>query len=184
MNRLQKKCLIATVGVHLLLLLILIVGPAFFAPRPKADDLQVLDVIPANLIDAAFSSGVANAAPPPPAPVTPPTPPTPPPPVPVVVPPAPVPEPVKPVRNVEKPDLKPVEPVAKPPDHKIILKPVVRNAPKNTTAAADPKASSNLANVTGPSPGTVRSTTQASRSACKSRSRRPLPGRASTDVGA
>jgi len=140
MNRLQKKCLIATVGVHLLLLLILIVGPAFFAPRPKADDLQVLDVIPANLIDAAFSSGVANAAPPPPAPVTPPTPPTPPPPVPVVVPPAPVPEPVKPVRNVEKPDLKPVEPVAKPPDHKIILKPVVRNAPKNTTAAADPKA--------------------------------------------
>ena len=69
MNRLQKKCVIATAGVHLLLLVILIVGPAFFEPRPKADDMQVLDVIPANLIDAAFNSGVRDAQPPPPAPV-------------------------------------------------------------------------------------------------------------------
>ncbi len=30
MNRLQKKCLMATVGVHLLLIVILLVGPAFF----------------------------------------------------------------------------------------------------------------------------------------------------------
>jgi len=67
------------VGVHLLLGVILVVGPAFFYSKPKADDLQVLDVIPANLIDAAFNSGVANAAPLPPAPVTlpPPPPPTP-----------------------------------------------------------------------------------------------------------
>ena len=64
MNRLQKKCVLATAGVHLLLLVILLVGPAFFAPRPKADDLQVLDVIPANLIDAPFTSGVRNAQPP------------------------------------------------------------------------------------------------------------------------
>ena len=87
MNRLQKKCVLATAGVHLLLLVILMVGPAFFEPRPKADDLQVLDVIPANLIDAPFTSGVRNAQPPPPAPVvTPPAPqppPTPPPPKPV-----------------------------------------------------------------------------------------------------
>ena len=66
MNRLQKKCVIATAGVHLLLIVILFVGPAFFYPKPKADDLPVLDVIPANLIDAAFNSGVANATPPPP----------------------------------------------------------------------------------------------------------------------
>jgi TonB family protein len=72
MNRLQKKCVIATTGVHLLLIVILFVGPAFFYSKPKADDLQVLDVIPANLIDAPFNSGVANATPPPPAPVTPP----------------------------------------------------------------------------------------------------------------
>jgi TonB family protein len=77
MNRLQKKCVIATAGVHLLLLVVLFVGPAFFYSKPKADDLQVLEVIPANLIDAPFNSGVANATPPPPAPVTPPQPPPP-----------------------------------------------------------------------------------------------------------
>jgi TonB family protein len=77
MNRLQKKCVIATAGVHLLLIVILFVGPAFFYSKPKADDLQVLDVIPANLIDAPFNSGVANATPPPPAPVAPPPPPPP-----------------------------------------------------------------------------------------------------------
>src|ERR1019366_8061066 len=68
MNRLQKKCVIGTAGVHLLLGVILVVVPAFFYSKPKADDLQVLDVIPANLIDAAFNSGVANAGPPPPPP--------------------------------------------------------------------------------------------------------------------
>ncbi len=89
MNRLQKKCVLATAGVHLLLLVILVVGPAFFQPRPKADDTQVLDIIPANLIDAPFTSGVRNAQPPAPAPVvTPPQPqPTPPAPQPVVTPP-------------------------------------------------------------------------------------------------
>jgi len=90
MNRLQKKCVMATAGVHLLLLVILFVGPAFFYSRPKADDLQVLDVIPAHLIDAAFNSGVANATPPPPAPVTPP------PPAPAVTPPAPLPPKMEP----------------------------------------------------------------------------------------
>ena len=75
MNRLQKKCVIATAGFHLLLLVILFVGPAFFNSEPKTDDSQVLDVIPANLIDAAFNSGVKNATPPAPTPiVTPPQP--------------------------------------------------------------------------------------------------------------
>ena len=100
---------------------ILIFGPAFFNQQPKPDNTQVLDVIPANLIDAAFNSGVRNATPPAPAPVvvpppqpTPPTPvvqpaPQPPAPKPVVTPPPtlterlkemftpePVPEPAKP----------------------------------------------------------------------------------------
>jgi TonB family protein len=113
MNRLQKKCVIATAGVHLLLIVILLVGPAFFYSKPKADDLQVLDVIPANLIDAPFNSGVANAQPPPPAPaVTPPQPqPAPPAPKPVATPPSFMqalekvfkPEPVKPAPNPEPP---------------------------------------------------------------------------------
>ena len=98
MNRLQKKCAIVTVGIHLLLLVILIVGPGFFAPKPKADNLPVLDVIPANLIDAAFNSGVRDAQPPPP--VVQPAP-QPPPPQLVVTPPAPP--------KVETPESKPVE---------------------------------------------------------------------------
>jgi TonB family protein len=72
MNRLQKKCVIGTVGIHLLLLLILIVGPAFYNQEPKNDDTQVLDVIPSNLIDANANSGVQGAQPPPtPKPITP-----------------------------------------------------------------------------------------------------------------
>ena len=72
MNRLQKKCVISTAGIHLLLLLILIVGPAFYNQEPKNDDTQVLDVIPSNLIDANANSGVQGAQPPPtPKPVTP-----------------------------------------------------------------------------------------------------------------
>jgi protein TonB len=134
MNRLQKKCVMATAGVHLLLLVILFVGPAFFYSRPKADDLQVLDVIPAHLIDAAFNSGVANAQPPPPAPAAPPQPP---PPVPVVTPPVPVPEkivkaePVKPPDKLSPDNLEPVK-TAKTEPRKIQISTqlVTRPAPK------------------------------------------------------
>ena len=150
MNRLQKKCLIATAGFHLLLLVILFVGPGFFTAKPKPDDTQVLDVIPANLIDAAFSSGVKNAQAPPPAPpqvkpiVTPP--PTPEPPKPAVTPPTFVekveklftPPPVK----LPPDDLTPVvKPSTKPPEH--IIKPdlthVTHVVPKNShlTETAD-----------------------------------------------
>src|SRR5271170_7081456 len=104
MNRLQKKCLMATAGIHLLLLVILFVGPAFFTPKTRTDDLQVLDVIPANLIDAPFNSGVKNAQPPPPVVQPAPQPPVP---KPAVTPPTFAqrleklftPEPVKPTQN-------------------------------------------------------------------------------------
>ena len=110
MNRLQKKCVMATVGIHLLLLVILIVGPAFFMPKSKPDDFHMLDVIPTTTIDEALNSGVQNAQPPPPAPVVPP--PQPPPPVPTPVVPTPTlaerleriikPEPVKPKPNQQR----------------------------------------------------------------------------------
>ena len=133
MNRLQRKCVIATAGIHLLLLLVLVFGSAFFTPRPKPDDTQLLDVIPSNLIDAAFSSGVRNATPPAPAPVMVP-PPLPAPPTPAVQP-APKP-PVKPA-----PDLTPVEKPAKSQPHKIQpdLTPTVRTAPKDSTRTANPQ---------------------------------------------
>jgi protein TonB len=137
MNRLQKKCVIGIAGGHLLLVVILVVGPAFFYSRPKADDMQVLDVIPANLIDAAFNSGVANATPPPPAPVTPPQPP---PPVPVVTPPAPLPEkvekaePVKPPDKLSPDNLMPVEKTPKNEPRKVQISTqlVARTAPKTS----------------------------------------------------
>lgn len=105
MNRLQKKCVMGTVGVHLLLFVILIVGPAFFNRQPKPDDNQVLDVIPANLVDAAVNSGVQDAQPPPPQPVAVPQPP-PPQPQPLQMPPLPP-------RTVQPPD--PTPPPVQPP---------------------------------------------------------------------
>jgi protein TonB len=154
MNRLQKKCFIATAGFHLLLLVILFVGPAFFSPKPKVDDSQVLDVIPANLIDAAFSSGVKRATPPPPTPVV--TPPQPVPP-PVITPPAPKPvvqppptpaptfvervetffkpEPVKPAKPEPTPVVKPA---ADKPKIKVNLTPTVRTVPNTTANTAKP----------------------------------------------
>jgi protein TonB len=142
MNRLQKKCVIGIAGVHLLLGVILVVGPAFFYSRPKADDMQVLDVIPANLIDAAFNSGVANAVPPPPAPVTPPQPP---PPVPVVTPPPPQPEKVEKAEPVKPPDklspdsLMPVVKTSKTEPRKIQINTqlVARTPPKASPNAND-----------------------------------------------
>ena len=141
MNRLQKKCVMATAGVHLLLIVILFVGPAFFYSKPRADDLQVLDVIPANLIDAPFNSGVANATPPPPAPVVTPTQPasqT------VEKPPSFMhelekvfkPEPVKPPDKLSPDNLKPVEKPAKTEPRKIQISTqlVTRTAPKNSPA--------------------------------------------------
>jgi protein TonB len=165
MNRLQKKCLIATAGSHLLLVVILIVGPAFFYAHPKPDDSQLLDVIPSMAIDAALSSGVKNAQPPPPAPVQPqqpPTPPTPPTPVQPQVPPtppAPTPKPepapsfVQKVETFFKPepkelppdDLKPVDTTSpakpkKPHKIEVDLKPVTRTAPKNSSHASQDQA--------------------------------------------
>lgn len=137
MNRLQKKCAIMTVGIHLLLLVILVVGPGFFAPKPRVDNLRVLDFIPANAVDAAIISGVRDAQPPPPTTVVTPLPAVPTPPQQVVTPPTRVdtPEPVRPVVREPTPDLQRVERPVKPPEHQIRpnLTPVVRNQPRNTT---------------------------------------------------
>lgn len=142
MNRLQKKCLIATTGFHLLLVVILIVGPGFFTEKPKPDDASILDVIPDQAIEATLTSGEKNAKPPAPTPIATPTPPVvPPPPQPepkpdVTPPPEPKPEPktftekVKEIFTPEpvKPDpdpepapkpVKPAKPVKPKPQHEI-----------------------------------------------------------------
>jgi TonB family protein len=145
MTRLQKKCLIAVAGTHLLVVVTLLCS-GFITSKPKPDDTQLLTMIPANLIDAAFNSGVKGAVPPPPAPMV-----KPPEPVPQVQPPPPVvrqvepvkqpdPEPVKPPDKIKPDDLQPVEKPEKPQPKKIEvnLKPVVRNKTKEPdTSAAD-----------------------------------------------
>ena len=51
MTRLQKKCLIAAAGTHLLVVVVVLCS-GFITSKPKVDDTQVLDVIPANVIEA------------------------------------------------------------------------------------------------------------------------------------
>jgi len=99
MTRLQKKCLIAVMGTHLMIVIVLACS-GFIRPSPKIDDSQILEGIPLKAIDAALNSGVRNAVQPPPTPVVEPPTPTPTPPQqqqPVqapVQPPKPAPEPV------------------------------------------------------------------------------------------
>ncbi|MFM2294716.1 MAG: TonB terminal [Verrucomicrobiota bacterium] len=73
MTRLQKKCYFAAAGFHLLLLVILLVGPAFLTSHEQADDLPVLDFIPLRATDLPFSNagGTPNAEPPKPTPPAP-----------------------------------------------------------------------------------------------------------------
>ena len=123
MSRLQKKCLVATAGTHLLLVVLLLCS-GFITSKPQPDETMLLDVIPAILIEAAFNSGVKNAPKPPPTPpeIKPPEPQPQPQPVK-----QPEPEPVKP-EKLPEPDL---TPVVKPPKAKIEidLKPVIRKTP-------------------------------------------------------
>ena len=66
MNRLQKKCLLASTAMHSLLVVILVVGPAFLSAKKRPPDLPLLDVIPSRLVDAAlFGGGNPKAKPPP-----------------------------------------------------------------------------------------------------------------------
>jgi TonB family protein len=66
MDRTQKKCFIASTGVHLLLALILVVGPAFLSSKGQSDNLPVLDFIPVKTVDALVSGGGERDAKPPP----------------------------------------------------------------------------------------------------------------------
>lgn len=146
MNRLQTKCVIATAGIHLLLLLLLVFGSAFFNPQPKPDDTHLLNYISSTAVDTALNSGVRDAMPPPPAPaVTTQPPPVPAPPTPAVqTAPPPAPKPVETptlperLKNLFTPEPKPapVKPAPETPEPKphqiqINTQLVARTAPKN-----------------------------------------------------
>lgn len=150
MNRTQKKCLIASTGLHLLLGLTLIFGPGFLSSRDKADNLPTLDFVPVATVDAAVSGGGnPNAPPPAPAPKPPATPPQQPERAPQ---PPKRAEPVK-VEQPEPPKLQRISPDAfepvKEPKHKIDidLTPVTRDAKdyKAEKAAAQARAAARAA---------------------------------------
>ena len=75
MSRLQKKCALATAGLHLLLLLILVVGPAFVPTKePAAESFEVIEYTPLKTTDLPFSGGgspTGSPVPPAPAPASP-----------------------------------------------------------------------------------------------------------------
>jgi TonB family protein len=62
MKRLQRKLLLISAVAHGILLLVVLVGPAFMRrPGPRSEDLPVLRVIPEHLIDAAFHQSASPA---------------------------------------------------------------------------------------------------------------------------
>src|SRR5690242_10221607 len=61
MNRLQKKCFVASAGFHLLLVVIVFVGPAFLSPKTKSEDYVVLDFVPDIVTDLPFSHAGGGA---------------------------------------------------------------------------------------------------------------------------
>lgn len=100
MSRLQKKCLIVSVGTHLLLATIVLVGPAFLSSSDKTEDVATIEFVPLITTDSPMSGGGnPKGSLPPPAEK-----PVPPPPKPEVTPPAPPqekvsdPDPVKPAK--------------------------------------------------------------------------------------
>lgn len=137
MNRTQKKCLIVSTGLHVLLGLILIFGPGFI-PSRNPPQVTPIDFIPSKIIEGAMAGGGnPNANPPPPAPpdVHPPAPVTPPEQhVKVEQPKDPQPEPVK--RNDPVPDLS-----AKPPKHQIDVN--LTEVKRKSTDRTNSKPSSN-----------------------------------------
>ena len=108
MDRLQKKCFVASAGLHLLLLVILLIGPAFVASRSQPDNMPVLDFVPLRTVDALISGGGNPDAKPPPAPLVE---------KPLPVPPAPAPPPQPEKVRVPDPPKEP-KPEVKPPDPK------------------------------------------------------------------
>jgi colicin import membrane protein len=148
MDRLQKKCVFAATGLHLLLLLILLVGPAFVSSRSQPDNIPVLAFVPKETVDALILGGGNPNARPLPAP---PEKPLPAQPAPVVkpLPPPPQPEKVRApdppkevIKEVSPPkDPDSVEPskVRKPNKPVVEFTPVIRN-PKDAKAEVKARA--------------------------------------------
>lgn len=148
MSRVQKKCLIASFGGHVLLVLAVLFGAAFH-PKPRPETFTTLKLIPDEVVENALGGGgnpnlprtedvvkgdTLQPVPPPAAPTptppapTPPTPPAPAPPPEAPKPPTPKaseprPEPAPPRPNTRTPDPLKLTPTTKTPP-KLDLRPV------------------------------------------------------------
>lgn len=117
MDRLAKKCFIASAVLHATLAVVLVVGPAFLTSRQPAPK-EIIDFIPSHIIEANLTGGGNPnvATPPPPQPVVQP------PPQPQPQPPPPPPQPRPQPRVQPEPQPQP-QPTPRP----IQLTPVTRN---------------------------------------------------------
>lgn len=125
MNRLQKKCFIAASGLHLLLALILLIGPAFLSSSSKPEDVPLIEFLPDILTDsAAQGGGSPKGGAPTPIPL-------PPQPTPTVTPPAPAPA-VDKLPTPEPPKIPKVKPadVTPPKDDPAPVEPTHTTKPK------------------------------------------------------
>jgi periplasmic protein TonB len=111
MNRLQKKCFIGASGMHLLLLVILFVGPAFLS-ADKVDDSPVLTIVPDMTTDRDAQGGG-----PAPRPII-----------------QPAPTPAAPVQPLQQP-VQPPRPEPKPP----VEKPAEKVVPRQVEPVKDPR---------------------------------------------
>jgi len=141
MDRLQKKCLITSLGVHLLFLVLLLVGSAFVLPPPPPEEpitMELVD-IPDLLTDELVAPGGGNPmAISSPAPTPRPTPPKPAPPelTPIAKEPTPNVEAAKPAPAKTAEPEKAVE-TAKPPPEKPQVKLALNNVVKITGPTAE-----------------------------------------------
>ena len=60
MERLHKKCLLASLGTHGLLVLVVIFGSAFFVAKKPNVNIPSIRVVPGKLVDALISGGGGN----------------------------------------------------------------------------------------------------------------------------
>ncbi|HWD94495.1 MAG TPA: TonB family protein [Verrucomicrobiae bacterium] len=68
----QKKCFIVSIGFHLSLAVILIVGPAFLSSSDDSRVVKPIDFVPVKIVEGELAGGGnPNANPPPPAPPAP-----------------------------------------------------------------------------------------------------------------
>ncbi len=153
MNRLEKKCLLASASLHGLLVVVFLVGSAFFTPKAKQDSLPILSFVPDKLVDQMlFGGGNPNVQP---QPLPPPRP---------LVQPQPQPQPPQ-VQPQPKPQPKPQPEKPEPqkePDHKRLGdEPVPVKSKKTDTSKADSRISTNVVKRAKVDPAAVRAEQEA-----------------------